>query len=228
MVALKEKQSTVSSPHILIMEDDLNVARGLKMVLDEDGYDVDLRDTGYGALDAMGQYQYDLLMADLRLPDIDGMQVIKKVRATNPSTGIIAMTGYATNDLAVDAMKLGARDFIAKPFTQEQIKTVIDEALAANLAEMEAMERLPQAKKGIISIQKQEVLKILNRTSEDKKFKNRLLKTGNKALDGYTLSLDAKTAIAAGNLKWITENVGELNQKQLMYVFQCLEQRGAL
>jgi len=135
MVALKENPSikTTPSAHILIMEDDLNVARGLKMVLDEDGYDVDLRDTGYGALDAMGQYQYDLLMADLRLPDIDGMQVIKKVRATNPSTGIIAMTGYATNDLAVDA-------------------------------------------------------------------------------------------IASGDLRWINNNVGELNQKQLLYVFKRLEQ----
>ena len=230
MVTLKEKPSmkTTPSAHILIMEDDLNVARGLKMVLDEDGYDVDLRDTGYGALDAMGQYQYDLLMADLRLPDIDGMQVIKKVRATNPSTGIIAMTGYATNDLAVNAMKLGARDFIAKPFTEDQIKKVIDEALAANLAEMDAMAVPPQAKKGIISIQKQEVLKVLTRTSEDKKFRNRLLKNGGEALGAYTLSLDAKTAIASGNLKWINENVGELTQKQLMYVFKCLEQQNHL
>jgi len=230
MVALKEKPSikTTPSAHILIMEDDLNVARGLKMVLDEDGYDVDVRDTGYGALDAMGQYQYDLLMADLRLPDIDGMQVIEKVRATNPSTGIIAMTGYATNDLAVNAMKLGARDFIAKPFTEEQIKTVIDEALAANLAEIDAMVVPPQAKKGIISIQKQEVLRVLTRTSEDKKFRNRLLENGGEALGSYTLSLDAKTAIASGNLKWINENVGELTQKQLMYVFKCLEQQNHL
>ena len=232
MVALKEPQPAEksSTSHILIMEDDLNVAQGLKMVLDEDGYDVALRDTGLGALDAMGQFEYDLLMADLRLPDIDGMQVIKRVREANPATGIIAMTGYATNTLAVDAMKLGARDFIAKPFTQEQIREAVAEALAASQAEAAAVtsQMSAHAKEGVIAIQRQEVLKVLNRTSEDRRFCNNLLEKGIDALGAYTLSPDAKTALAAGNLKWINSVAGELNQKQLMYVFHCMDRTGSL
>ena len=225
MSALQEmtKIETTTPAHILIMEDDLNVARGLKMVLDEEGYSVDLRDTGRGALDAMGQFEYNLLMADLRLPDIDGMQVIRQVRETNPETGVIAMTGYATSALAVDAMKLGAYDFIAKPFTEEQIKSAIDEALAANLSKIEAMGTTAQANDGVISIQKREVLNVLSRTSEDKKFWKSLMEKGGDALWEYTLSSEAKAAISTGDLKWINENVGELTQKQLMYVYNRLE-----
>ncbi len=214
---------TTNPAHILIMEDDLNVARGLKMVLDEEGYDVDLRDTGHGALDALGQFEYDLLMADLRLPDIDGMQVIRQVKDINPGTGVIAMTGYATSALAVDAMKLGACDFIAKPFTEEQIKSAIDDALASNLAKIEAMGMVSKADGAVISIQKREVLKVLTRTTEDKRFWNSLMEKGGDALWEYTLTNDAKAAIASGDLAWINENVGELTQKQLMYVFKRLE-----
>ncbi|MBI9090790.1 MAG: response regulator [Desulfobacterium sp.] len=225
MGALKEMTTAVPihPAHILIMEDDLNVARGLKMVLDEEGYDVDLRDTGHGALDALGQYEYDLLMADLRLPDIDGMQVIRQVKDITPGTGVIAMTGYATSALAVDAMKLGACDFIAKPFTEEQIKSAIDDALASNLAKSGAMGMGFQADGAVTSIQRREVFKVLTRTSEDKRFWNSLMEKGGDALWEYTLTGEAKAAIASGDLAWINENVGELTQKQLMYVFKRLE-----
>ena len=225
MNAIKEinRSESTAPAHILIMEDDLHVARGLKMVLDEEGYDVDLRDTGYGALDAIGQYEYDLLMADLRLPDIDGMQVIKRVRQSNPETGVIVMTGYATSALAVEALKMGARDFIAKPFTEDQIKAAINEALAVTLKRTGVAGVDFQPFTGDLSIQKREVLKVLNRTSEDSRFSNSLMKKGGDALGEYVLSNEAKAAIGSGDLGWINKNVGELTQKQLMYVYKRLE-----
>ncbi len=213
----------IISPDILIMEDDLNIAKGLKMVLDEEGYNVDLQNTGNGAMDAMNQYNYNLLMADLRLPDIDGMQVLKKVKEISPDTEVIVMTGYATSDLAVNAMKLGARDFIAKPFTEEQIKTAIDDALAANLSRIEKMSGSDR-KRAKTSIEKREVLKVLNRTADDSEFRVRLIDQGSSALSEYTMSSKAKAAIASGDLKWINENIGELNQKQLMFIYKRLEQ----
>jgi len=73
-------------PHILVMEDDVSVAKGLEMVLSEEGYDVNLAGTGELALEAFKQKRYDLLVADLRLPDIDGMEVIKKVKAEKPKS----------------------------------------------------------------------------------------------------------------------------------------------
>ncbi len=221
---LANEVQDIIPPHILIMEDDVNLARGLKMILDEQGYNVDLQNSGHGAMDAMEQTDYDLLMADLRLPDIDGMQVVKQVKDNRPETEVIVMTGYATSELAVDAMKLGARDFLAKPFTEEQIKTAIDEALTPVVATDEKIENVIEPNHLIdVSIQKREVLKVLNRTSEDGAFWMDLMENGSQALDEYTLSSRAKAAISSGDLQWINENVGELTQKQLMYVFKRLE-----
>lgn len=225
MIALNEINKTKKTihPHILIMEDDLTVAKGLKMILDEEGYNVELQDTGYGAIDALAQNDYDLLMADLHLPDIDGMQVVKKVKETKPETEVIVITGYATSSLAVESMKLGAHDFVAKPFTEEQIKLTIENALDQNIPETIQDVDLQVNPENNVSIQKREVLKVLNRTSEDEDFWGHLMEEGSSALTEYTLSSEAKAAIASGDLKWINENIGELTQKQLMFIYKRLE-----
>jgi DNA-binding NtrC family response regulator len=127
-----QKNKTINfevPPHILVMEDDLSVAKGLEMVLSEEGYTVNLAGTGELAMQAFRQKRFDLLVADLRLPDIDGMEVIKKVKEEKPETEVIVITGYGTAAKAVTAMKLGVHDFLPKPFTEDQIKTSIDEAL---------------------------------------------------------------------------------------------------
>ena len=131
MTTLQENTATNFEvpPHILVMEDDLSVAKGLEMVLSEEGFDVNLAGTGELALEAFKQKRFDLLVADLRLPDIDGMEVIKQVKAAKPETEVIVITGYGTTATAVEAMKLGVHDFLPKPFTEDQIKTAIDEAL---------------------------------------------------------------------------------------------------
>ena len=72
-------------------------------------------------------------------------------------------------------------------------------------------------------IQKREVLTVLGRTAEDMDFWTDLMENGSSALAGYQLSSEAKAAIASGDLKWINENVGELTQKQLMFIYKRLE-----
>ena len=117
------------SPHVLIMEDEPSVAKGLQMVLSETGYSVDLATTGQSALDTFYRKDFDLLVADLKLPDIDGMEVIKEVKRGRPDTGIIVITGYSTVSSAVEAMKLGACDYLRKPFTEDEIKSAVKDAL---------------------------------------------------------------------------------------------------
>jgi len=210
-------------PHILVMEDDLSVAKGLEMVLTEEGYDVYLAGTGGLALEAFKQKRYDLLVADLRLPDIDGMEVIKKVKEEKPETEVIVITGYGTTATAVEAMKLGAHDFLPKPFTEEQIKAAIGDALKEDVEETaEIVAPASRAEEGRL-IQKREVIQALNRTAEDGDFWRDLMENGSVALEGYHLSSEAKAAIASGDLKWINENVGELTQKQLMFIYKRLE-----
>jgi len=131
MNPVRERMETETRewPQILLMEDEPTVAKGLQMVLTEEGYGVDLAMTGQGALDSFSRKGFDLLVADLRLPDIDGIDVIKRVKAERPETGVIVITGYSTVSSAVKAMKLGASDYLPKPFTEDEFKTAVLEAL---------------------------------------------------------------------------------------------------
>lgn len=172
MTTLQEnrKSSHLMPAHILVMEDDSSVAKGLEMVLSEAGYGVDLAETGRLAIEAFGQKRFDLLVADLRLPDINGMEVIRQVKSKTPETEVVVITGFGTTSVAVEAMKLGVHDFLPKPFTEDQIKTAINEALkvqdktetAAEIGKAESAEEK--------LIQKRQVIQVLNRTAEDDEF----------------------------------------------------------
>ena len=211
-------------PHILVMEDDLSVAKGLEMVLTEDGFDVNLAGTGELAMEAFREKRFDLLVADLRLPDIDGMEIIRRIKAQTPETEVVVITGYGTTATVVEAMKLGVSDFLPKPFTEDQIKAAIDKALSS-------LEEPPEdspttaahATDEDILIQKREVIQVLNRTWEDRAFWVDLMEQGSRALADYRLSSEAKAAITSGDLKWINENIGELTQKQLLFIYKRLE-----
>jgi ActR/RegA family two-component response regulator len=210
-------------PHILVMEDDINVARGLEMVLSEEGYDVNLAGTGALAMKAFREKKFDLLVADLRLPDINGMEVIKQVKNQRPDTEVIVITGYGTTATAVEAMKIGVHDFLPKPFTEDQIKNAITEALLLQGEKARKTETKKAETAEERLIQKREVSQILNRTAEDSDFWKDLMENGSNALEAYPLSAEAKAAIVSGDLKWINENIGELTQKQLMFIYKRLE-----
>lgn len=210
-------------PNILVMEDDLNVAKGLEMVLTEEGYEVNLAGTGELALKAFKEKRFDLLVADLRLPGINGMDVIKRVKEQEPETEVIIITGYGTTATAVEAMKIGVHDFLPKPFTEDQIKTAINEALATQDEKAGKTEIKKAETKEEKIIQKREVSRALNRTAEDSDFWTDLMEKGSIALEEFQLSSEAKAAIVSGDLKWINENVGELTQKQLMFIYKRLE-----
>ncbi len=211
-------------PQILVMEDDLTVATGLKMVLDEDGFNVDLAGTGELAMDAFREKRFDLLVADLRLPDVNGMDIIREIKANKPDTEIIVITGHGNAATAVEAMKLGVSDFLAKPFTEDQIKAAISEALKSEEKEApnETTVAEPASEEEQL-IQKREVIQVLNRTWEDGDFWTDLMENGSQALTDYRLSSQAKAAITSGDLKWINANIGELTQKQLLFIYKRLE-----
>lgn len=209
--------------HILVMEDDLSVARGLEMVLSEEGYTVDLAKTGRLALEAFKRGRFDLLVADIRLPDIDGMEVIKQVKESTPATEVIAISGYATTSLAVDAMKLGVHDFLPKPFSEKQIVSAVEGALQGGRQTPRPSSVGKARTETQRLIQKREVLQVLNRTADDLDFWRDLMENGSLALGEYTLSDEAKAAIASGDLLWINRQVGELTRRQLMFIYKRLE-----
>ena len=137
MNAVQEAVRTAERPwpQILLLEDEVSVAKGLQMILDEEGYRaVDLALSGRGALDTFHRKEVDLLIADLRLPDIDGLEVIKQVKHDRPDTSVIVITGYSTVDSAVTAMKLGAKDYLSKPFSEDEFVAAVRGALVPKTA----------------------------------------------------------------------------------------------
>ena len=117
-------------PNILIIEDDAAFCQMLQRFLTKHGYDVQ---TSFNAPEAKSKFNktdFDLVLTDLRLPDYDGIRLLGDIKEVNPSTQVILMTGYAEVGSAVDAMKKGAYDYIAKPFTPDDIVQLIEKALA--------------------------------------------------------------------------------------------------
>lgn len=166
------------------------------MTLTEAGYGVYVAGTGQVAMSAFRDEHFDLLIADLRLPDTNGMEVIRQVKELEPKTEVIAITGYPTTAIAVEAMKLKVHDFIPKPFNEDEIKTAVSKALHVREVKPTVNEARTNEEK---LIQKREVTEVLNRTADDSKFWLSLIENGSEALKTYTLSSEAKAAILTGD-----------------------------
>jgi DNA-binding NtrC family response regulator len=210
-------------PRVLLMEDEPSLARGLKMVLSKQGYDVDLADTGVRALGSLGMKDFDLLVADLRLPDMDGMEVIRTAKETSPQTQVIVITGYASVPSAVDSMKTGVLDYLPKPFTMDEFIGAVDKAVKVKTEAVSEVRIAPPENEEERLIQRREVVRVLDRTSQDLRFWRDLMEKGSEVLKEYHLCNEAKAAIVSGDLYWLNRNVGELTQKQLMFIYKRLE-----
>lgn len=118
-------------PNILIIEDDAAFCQMLQKFLTKHGYTVAVSFTAPEAKSKLAVNEFDLVLTDLRLPDYDGIQLLTDIKEMNQSTPVIVMTGYAEVGSAVTAMKKGALDYIAKPFTPDEIVKLISKALEA-------------------------------------------------------------------------------------------------
>ncbi len=221
---VQAQADVIDDTRILIMEDDETIAKGLAMILSDENYSVKVANDGQAALDAFKEEDFNLLIADIRLPDMNGMDVIKQVQQHTPDTKFIVITGFVSTSVAVDAMNTGVIDFLPKPFSEGQIIKSVNTILRSNLKNEDS------TNVNIISetaslIQKKEVLHVLDRANEDQLFCRDLMKKGTEILAEYALSDEAKEAIATGDLDWINSNVGELTQKQLRYVFDCSKKK---
>lgn len=212
---------TSQKQHILLVEDDANVGKGLQMVLKEEGYAVDLAMTGLNALEMFRGNGFGLVVADLRLPDIDGMDMLKQISTERPETKMLVITGYPSVSSAVTAVKIGVIDYLRKPFTEDEFKSAVSTAFESRQgASMEQL--LVETHEGRL-IQKREVIRLLERTTKDAEFWNDLMEKGSEALEGYRISRQAKAAILSGDLGWIRKHVGELSDEQLSFINRRLE-----
>jgi DNA-binding NtrC family response regulator len=116
-------------PNILVVEDKDSMRNMLYETLTEEGYRVDAANDGRQAIDLVNNKSYDLVLTDLRMPDIDGLEVLNKVKELDTETSVIVMTAFGTIEDAVSAMKKGAIDFLTKPFDTEHLCVLVGRAL---------------------------------------------------------------------------------------------------
>jgi len=114
---------------ILIVDDHIPVCKSLSEVLSRAGYKASMANNGFEALEAINREHFSVVVTDMDMPKMDGLEVLKRTKAIVPNTAVIIITGYATVDTAVEAMKYGAYDYVTKPITTEKIKAVIQNAI---------------------------------------------------------------------------------------------------
>ncbi len=110
---------------ILIVDDEKNIRLALSMALEQLNIPVETAATGEEALEKVAQNGYGLMLLDLRMPGVDGMEVLRQVAQQRPEIKVIIITAYGSIDLAVEAMKLGAVDFLQKPFDAAQVREMV-------------------------------------------------------------------------------------------------------
>lgn len=111
---------------VLIIDDEKNIRMTIKNCLDEEKYTVDVAVNGEEGFSMLKQGTYDLALLDIKMPGISGIDLLRKLRDNQIETDIVMMTAYGTVERAVEAMKLGAIDFLSKPFTPDEIRTVVE------------------------------------------------------------------------------------------------------
>ena len=119
----------MSEKRVLAIDDDPVIRKGLKHILEGAGYEVEVFAGGHMAIEEMQQRAFDLVITDLKMPGMSGIEVLKKVNALQPEVPIVLITGYSTVETAVEAMKNGAVDYIPKPFTPDDLLEKVQQAL---------------------------------------------------------------------------------------------------
>ena len=112
--------------HILVVDDELVVRDSLKEWLEMEGFAVDMAASGQQALDRLSQQTYQLMLLDLKMPEMDGVEVLQKTTEEFADMGVVMMTAYATVETAVEAMKIGALDYFIKPFDPETLIPMVE------------------------------------------------------------------------------------------------------
>jgi two-component system response regulator PilR (NtrC family) len=123
--------------HILIVDDELSMRELLEYMLTREGYRATSAENGRQAVALVEQYSYDLMLCDMRLGDLSGLDVLRACKKHHPDSVVIMISAYASTETAVEAMNLGAYDYVPKPFNKDELLETVAKALKLRTIEQE-------------------------------------------------------------------------------------------
>lgn len=194
----------MANSKVLVIDDERIVIDSITKILKEEHIDVDATLSGRQGIDMALQKPYDLVLTDLRMPDIGGMRVLRDIKRAKPALPVVMITGYASVPSAVQAIKLGAAEILEKPFSPDGLVAVVRKALSARPGGDDANE----------TIHRGEIIRLLERAAVDQNLVYELMHCGADALADYELTNAEKLAILTADIEWIEKQVGQLSSTQ--------------
>ena len=158
---------------VLIIDDETFIRDNLRRILTQEGYVVHTASNGSEGIDLITREDINIVLLDLNLPDINGIEILKKIKSIAPDLLVIIITGYATVDSAVEALKLGAYDYIKKPFKADAIKLIVKLAIETQLLQREVnvLKKLGK-KESVIIAESNEMKNIIKQALDVAKYKD--------------------------------------------------------
>jgi DNA-binding NtrC family response regulator len=198
-------EQSMERTKVLVIDDEQIILDSVKKILGAEQFEVDSAISSREGLDRALARHYDLVLSDIRMPEIGGMRILRDIKRAKPALPVVIFTGYATVQSAVQAMKLGASDYIEKPFTPDMLLTTVKKALEKAASEEPERQEL---------VHKDEVIRVLERAAVDSEFVSALFYYGADALQDYDLTGPEKLAILTGDIQWIESQIGGLTPQQ--------------
>jgi DNA-binding NtrC family response regulator len=190
---------------VLVIDDERIVIDSIAKILKEERIDVDSTLSGRQGIEMALQKDYDLVLSDLRMPDIGGMRVLRDIKRVKPKLPVVIITGYATVPSAVQAMKLGAAEILEKPFSPDGLVYTVQKAMSPSREEVVEAQGV---------VHRDEILRLLERAASDQNLVYELMHCGADALADYQLTNAEKLAILTADIEWIEKHAGQLSATQ--------------
>ena len=180
---------------ILVVDDENTLRYFLRLNLQEQGYQVTEAADGASALSLIDQRSFDVALVDLRLTDMDGLDIVRHLRQVSPKTSVIILTAYATLDSSIEALRQGAHDYLIKPFDTTELLASVADGVASQFAvpprltspETAAILRVKDLELNLASYQVSRQGEIINLTPTEFDILATLMANPNKAIDSITL-----------------------------------------
>ncbi len=195
--------------NILVADDETNILRVIRSELENEGYNVDLAHDGDDAYEKLKRNKYDVVVLDIRMPKKDGFVLLKEAKSINPNTIVIMMTGYGTIADAVEAMKIGASDYLTKPFDNDELIFKIRQTLEIKTKTQSLKNCKDEAQVEIVGCSK-EIENIKDMIQKVKDLSTTVLVTGESGTGKGVIAFELHNKSNRKNLPFIHVNCAAL------------------